>query len=99
MSKSIRLVAALVVVGAACAPSRALVQPPSAALPPDARTASAAELLDARIGPTPGPRLPEGVRPTAYRATLEINAAKDSLSGKIEIDLAVSAPAQVVWLN
>lgn len=47
----------------------------------------------------PALRLPEGVRPTAHAARLEIDPAQETFGGRIEIDLELARPTRRVWLN
>jgi alanyl aminopeptidase len=44
-------------------------------------------------------RLPDGVRPTAHAARLEIDPARESFDGRVEIALELARPTRVVWLN
>ncbi|HXM42841.1 MAG TPA: M1 family metallopeptidase [Bryobacteraceae bacterium] len=44
-------------------------------------------------------RLPDDVRPVRYRADLTVIPQQDAFTGKIEIDLDVRKPADVIWLN
>ena len=47
----------------------------------------------------PALRLPDGVRPLRYAAELTIQPAEGSFRGTIEIEVEVSRPTSVVWLN
>ena len=52
--------------------------------------------------PDPEPpklRLPGGAAPTAYRAELSIDPARDSFRGTIEIDLRLDSETPFLWLN
>jgi aminopeptidase N len=52
--------------------------------------------------PTPPPpalRLPATVRPTRYALDLRVVPAEPTFSGTITIDLEVTAPTALVWLN
>src|ERR1017187_3181846 len=44
-------------------------------------------------------RLGDDVRPVRYRLDLTVIPQQDTFTGKIEIDLEVSKPTDVVWLN
>jgi cytosol alanyl aminopeptidase len=44
-------------------------------------------------------RLGDGVRPVRYRLDLTVIPQQDNFTGKIEIDLEVRNPTDVVWLN
>jgi alanyl aminopeptidase len=44
-------------------------------------------------------RLPDGVRPTAHVARLEIDPAQETFGGRIEIEIELARPARLVWLN
>jgi alanyl aminopeptidase len=87
--------AVLLVLAAGCGssapPSRPVATPPVAAAPaPDASVAA----------PTPPAlRLPAGVRPTRYRATLELDPAAADFGGVIAIDVVLDAATDLVWLN
>ena len=50
-------------------------------------------------GAAPTLRLPDAVRPLAYRAELTLRPAENSFNGTIEIDVEVPHPTGVVWLN
>ncbi len=43
--------------------------------------------------------LPEGARPVRYRLDLRIDPAQPAFEGRVEIDIAVSQPAETIWLN
>ena len=51
------------------------------------------------FGEPPKLRLPGDVQPVRYRLDLTIVPQQDGFSGKIEIDLDVHKPTDVVWLN
>jgi alanyl aminopeptidase len=51
---------------------------------------------------TPAPptlRLPDGVRPTAVAAELDITPASESFGGSVHIDLEIARPTRLLWLN
>ena len=50
-------------------------------------------------GPVPALRLPEGVRPTRYEATLSVVPGEPKVQGHIVIDIVVDAPQRIVWLD
>lgn len=47
----------------------------------------------------PSLRLPEGIRPLHYAAELTLRPAQGRFQGEIEIEVEVSRPASVIWLN
>lgn len=47
----------------------------------------------------PKGQLPEGVTPTAYRVDLVTNPADASYSGRVEIDVQLDAPTDVIFLH
>lgn len=47
----------------------------------------------------PAGRLPEGVRPTAYRLDLLLDPRRDDFSGSVEIDIQLDKPADHLWLH
>lgn len=47
----------------------------------------------------PAGRLPEGVRPLAYRLDLLLDPRRDDFSGSVEIDIQLDHPAQQIWLH
>ena len=49
--------------------------------------------------PPPGLRLPDGFTPTRYRAELDVDPAKPTFTGAIEIDADLAAPSSIVWLH
>ena len=53
----------------------------------------------AAFAETPKLRLPGDVRPVRYRLDLTIVPQQDTFTGKIEIDLQVLKPTDVIWLN
>ena len=89
----------------ACASSRSGEAPgPTTAPGPSANpTANASTTAvpsqDADNPPPPRLRLPEGVRPVRYRATLTLVPERDDFDGVIEIDLDVLQQMRVLWLN
>lgn len=60
------------------------------------RKAAAAQAAPARPLPM---RLPEGVRPTAYRLSLAVDPAQPTHRGEVEIDLVLARPAASVLLH
>jgi len=59
---------------------------------PTANTASQQE-------PPPVGRLPEGVRPTAYRLDLTVDPREDRFHGQVEIDIALDEPRGHIWMH
>ena len=50
----------------------------------------------------PGPpafRLPDGVRPTAYRVDLTLRPGEERFDGRVEIDLELARPLRTIWLH
>ena len=47
----------------------------------------------------PGLRLPAGVRPTSYRAFLDIDPEETGFRGLLHIELQVDQPTSVIWLH
>jgi alanyl aminopeptidase len=91
---SLRLSAILLTLTAAgCGGSSA---PPARPAEPVAAAAPVA----APVAPTPPDlRLPAGVRPVRYQATLELDPAAKDFGGVIAIDVSVDAATDLVWLN
>jgi alanyl aminopeptidase len=89
---SLRLSAALLTLTAAgCGGSSA---PPARPTDPVAAPAAAV------AAPTPPDlRLPAGVRPVRYQATLELDPAAQDFGGVIAIDVSVDAATDLFWLN
>ncbi|MDT7834883.1 M1 family metallopeptidase [Aquabacterium sp. OR-4] len=58
----------------------------------------AATRTPARAAPLPM-RLPEGVRPTAYRLSLVVDPAQPTHRGEVEIDITLSKPSGTVLLH
>lgn len=74
------------------APARPAARPPAKA----AKAAKVARVTPATALPM---RLPEGVRPTAYRLSLAVDPAQPDHRGEVEIDLALSRPASTLLLH
>ncbi len=74
-----------------------------AAVPACRKSNKAAPLVapegDAPALTPPALRLPEGARPLAYRASLEIDPAQPTFHGRIEIDVALDRDHDLLWLN
>ena len=81
---------------ASCSGAPASVEPPPAPPPLTASAVSAAALVSA---PPPGLRLPTTVKPVRYKPTLTLVSGSLNLEGSIVIELALSEPASIVWLN
>src|SRR2546423_12759422 len=85
----------LVILLVACsAPPKPAPAPPSPPTPP----------TEAKAEPEPDPsppalRLPATVRPLRHDVELTIDPASEDFTGKIDIDVEVTAPTKVVWLN
>ncbi len=47
----------------------------------------------------PDGRLPEGVRPTAYRLDLLLDPRRDDFSGTVDIDIQLDEPADHIWMH
>lgn len=56
-------------------------------------------LATCALAEPPKLRLGSDVRPVRYRLDLTIVPQQDTFTGKIEIDLEVGKPTDVVWLN
>lgn len=56
-------------------------------------------LLPLFAAEAPSLRLPESVRPTRYSVELTLAPGKEDFSGRIDIDLTITAPQPVIWLN
>src|SRR5580700_48458 len=56
-------------------------------------------LATCALAEPPKLRLSSDVRPVRYRLDLTIVPQQDTFTGKIEIDLEVGKPTDVVWLN
>ncbi|SDK65255.1 M1 family metallopeptidase [Microbulbifer yueqingensis] len=54
---------------------------------------------EAAVSPAPDGRLPEGVRPTAYRLDLLLDPRRDDFSGSVEIDIQLDQPAEHIWMH
>ncbi|WP_323846554.1 M1 family metallopeptidase [Microbulbifer magnicolonia] len=59
--------------------------------------ADAAEQAD--YSDAPEGRLPEGVRPQAYRLDLVLDPRRDDFSGSVEIDIQLASAADHIWLH
>jgi aminopeptidase N len=73
---------------AACGPADA---PTEITAPETATTATA--------DGAPRGRLPEGVRPQAYRLDLALDPRKDDFSGNVEIDIGLDDPSTRIWMH
>ncbi|MFC6633373.1 M1 family metallopeptidase [Microbulbifer taiwanensis] len=60
-------------------------------------TEAAVEQVD--YSDAPEGRLPEGVRPEAYRLDLELDPRRDDFSGSVEIDIQMANAADHIWLH
>lgn len=80
------LVALLLLALAGCEPG---VQPPGLTQEVTAQTASEA----------PSGRLPEGVKPLAYRLDLMLDPRRNDFSGRVGIDIELDRPAEQIWLH
>ena len=67
----------------------------------DLKIMAALLILPATLAAQPKLRLSEveDAAPVSYRATLDLDPAKDSFSGAIAIQLAVRKPVETLWLN
>ncbi|WP_299581298.1 M1 family metallopeptidase [uncultured Microbulbifer sp.] len=50
-------------------------------------------------GTAPEGKLPEGVKPTAYRLDLILDPRKDGFSGRVAIDIQLDQTAKHIWLH
>src|SRR5690349_20402632 len=55
--------------------------------------------LEERALDAPGLRLPSTVRPIAYRLDLKIVPGEETFTGKMQVDVEMTAPTRVFWLN
>ncbi|MCX2782141.1 M1 family aminopeptidase [Microbulbifer thermotolerans] len=53
----------------------------------------------AGLGEAPTGKLPEGVRPTAYRLDLLLDPRRDGFTGQVEIDIHMANAADHIWLH
>ncbi len=95
MIKRSPLVALLTLASCSGAPA-AVETPPSAPPPLTASAPLSAALVSA---PPPGIRLPTTVKPVRYKPTLTLVSGSLNLEGSIVIELALSEPTSLVWLN
>ena len=49
--------------------------------------------------PLPEGQLPDGVRPTSYRLSLEIIPERDTFSGSAMLSIELDQPARVIWMH
>jgi alanyl aminopeptidase len=69
-------------------------------VPPPAPAVAAPAPASAAVAPTPPDlRLPAGVRPVRYQATLELDPAAPGFRGAITIDVELAAATDLLWLN
>ena len=58
---------------------------------------------DAGVNPVavtaPAGKLPDGVRPQAYRLNLLLDPRRDDFSGDVEIDIQLDSPTNRIWLH
>lgn len=94
-----RLATALILLSAAsCSGS----PPPAPEEPAPASPQAAVTAAAAAPAPKPAPpalRLSRGVVPVKARATLTLIPTEDVIKGSIEIDINVSEPSKLLWLN
>jgi cytosol alanyl aminopeptidase len=86
----------LLLVLAACAAPRTSAPAPATATP--APTPAPAARAEPKLV-SPGLRLPDGARPRGYQLELTVLPGQDRFSGVITIDLEVTKPLDVLWLN
>ncbi|EYF02163.1 M1 family metallopeptidase [Chondromyces apiculatus] len=85
---------------ASCASSPPAPPPPSGAPPALASSDAESGQVDGKGGFTPpGIRLPRTVSPSRYSATLTVLPGEAALEGEIVIDLDLTEPTSVLWLN
>jgi alanyl aminopeptidase len=93
-----RLSLLLVLVAASCVAQPAETPPPAVPPPPPA-TGNAALPPAAAAPSPPSLRLPRTAMPVRYRATLTVVPSEDTLKGAIDIDLTLTEPSSLIWLN
>ncbi|WP_295797249.1 M1 family metallopeptidase [uncultured Microbulbifer sp.] len=59
----------------------------------------AAEPAPAEAADAPAGKLPDGVRPTAYRLDLNLDPRKDRFGGQVEIDIELDKAADHIWMH
>jgi len=87
---------------AACGPSEKAAEKPEAetkAKPTAEVTAEPAAGENIDYSKAPAGRLPDGVRPTAYRLDLLLDPRRDAFTGQVEIDIAMANAADHLWLH
>ena len=94
MKKRSSLVALLTLAACSAAPPLSPIPAPS---PPNATPLASAALTPS--APPPGIRLPTTVKPLRYAPTLTLLSDSLGLEGSIDIDLALSEPTSLIWLN
>lgn len=81
-----------------CAATAAAEAPPAGAPPAKALRVKPAKAPLARPAPLPM-RLPEGVRPAAYRLSLAVDPAQPTHHGEVAIDITLTKPSATVLLH
>lgn len=83
---------------AACGPSERATEKTEAKLTEkSAAEAPAENSID--VSDAPAGKLPDGVRPTAYRLDLLLDPRRDDFSGQVEIDIEMASAADRIWLH
>ena len=73
---------------AACGPAEAPTEMPASDT-----------VMSATADTPPRGRLPDGVRPQAYRLNLELDPRRDDFSGNVEIDIELDNPSTRIWMH
>ncbi|WP_066959388.1 M1 family metallopeptidase [Microbulbifer sp. Q7] len=83
--------------------AKTAVDKPAAQAASNAQTASAdAAAQDSGPGAeqqAPAGKLPDGVRPAAYRLDLTLDPREDSFHGQVEIDIAIDTATDHLWMH
>ncbi len=51
------------------------------------------------LGTPPRGKLPDGVRPVHYVLELDVDPAQPRFRGKVQVEVAITAPTQVLWMH
>ena len=93
---------------AACGPAdkasektadQAETEQPAAEKPAATPAAENASVMSIAADKTPTGRLPQDVRPTAYRVDLVLDPRRDNFTGEVEIDIQKDKPSDRIWIH
>ena len=93
------LLAGLLVLGGCDTQKKSAPETDKPAAAENTQTSPAADQPAGEVAEAPRGKLPDGVRPTAYRLDLNLDPRKERFGGQVEIDIELDKASDHIWMH